>query len=95
MAGDAKTDKAQADKQGESGVSGASGSSGSEDPGSPTHGELSGTVAMQSKQLLTLVKLVERKSHATDSKAELIESLANTIERISFDPDNDGTFDAC
>lgn len=78
-------------------MSGASGSnsSGSEVPGSPTHGELSGTVAMQSKQLLTLVKLVERKSHATDSKAELIESLANTIERISFDPDNDGTFDAC
>lgn len=49
---------------------------------------------MQSKQLQTLVKLVEGKSHATDSKAELIESLANTIERFSFDPDNDGTFDA-
>lgn len=45
MAGDGKTDKSQADKQGESGVSGASGSSGSEVPGSPTHGELSGTVA--------------------------------------------------
>lgn len=103
MAGDSKADKAQGDKQGESRVSGASesSSSGAIVPGSPTHGELSSTVAqltklvaMQSKQLQTLVKLVEGKSHATDSKAELIESLANTIERFSFDPDNGGTFDA-